>query len=1148
MRMRTEALVLALVLGCAAVGAQEYGDAPASYGTHYAWSAGLTCWLGNTVTSDTTNPVSPAWTGDVDDGLVGAHSWSSWSSDNSLTVYIDAPINQWGPEQTHVPGMVYLVAFVDANDDGMFSANETYLYSPFRIPTNQQYTIRNISIHATQNFSRNGHNKVGVRIAVQDTIGGLAVTNPNGSFFMGEVEDWLIDVSPAELVVATETLPIAHETLGYGTPITAANGTPPYQWTLTAGTLPAGLTLAQLGDEFVLSGTPATGTGLSLYPLTVQVTDAALDVSSRVLTLRVDPAPYALPFQDDFSAETGWQYDHLWARAAVTGAAGNAVQPNFHGHFPTEPAQDFTPGSADNMALMDSPGQAYQQGLHFETWATSPLFDCSSETSVQLRFRRWLSHANGHSGIRIQARGNGGWVTVWDRLGPGNFAYPTTVDIAWTLELVDISAVVAGCGHAQIRFGIGPEMFGEMDWYGYMGWCIDDLEVVRTPHAAPTTAAPPVIASPNTFQGTGWPAPLPVIYPGHVHGFSVDVANTGGPALTIDSVEVGLINDVYVQSAWILPIHYEANASWYGSVTAAVGGTTSIGANAAGTTVNGIFEVSGLPLPVAFTQMTAHFFLRGTVTGTGERVELRTSARITPSPTPLPGLRVYEDSISTGPLIANGAGPGGLRAFGSVAAGGASSWLYILLKNTSSSPLTVGAPTLTGTDPTQFELYTGGMAFTLTSGQSTWFTVRFAPTGVGARSAIVTFTHNAANTGTPFEFGVSGLGIGNGPVLAVREDSAAGSLIAHGAAPAGGRDFGQVVTGTQAAFTVHVENTGNQDLVLGSPTLSGPGAAAYSLSGTLPPNLAPGAWASFQVLFAPTAYGVFDATIEFTHNDVGQSTPFTIHFTGQGIGNTPLVTVHEGFIGGTTIHYGAAASGGRLFAPRDVGTGPGTETIILVGNTGWQPLTLGAPVLVGAHATSFVIDDGRMVLVLQPGEWTGFTVAFEPLAKGLKVSHVEFAHDDPTVTQPFRFEVRGLGVDPNGVRIDSTSLPLAKAGSDYGSFTVAASMGTQPYTWEIVEGQLPAGMQFSTSGELTGTPLTHGVFGLRLRVVDALGGDDVRYFELIVQPPPGHIEKGGSKPDSGCAATGGGSGVLILLALLAVAGLRLTRGRVGRVR
>lgn len=1125
--------LLTLFLCAAALHGQEYGDAPASYGPLNAWSAGQTCWLGATVTSDTTNPVSPAWTGDVDDGLVGTPQWSSWSSDNSLTVYVHAPINNWGPGQTHVPTMVYLVAFVDANDDGAFTADETYLLSPYRLPSNQQYTIERIRIHATQSFSRNGPNKVAVRIAVQDTIGGPPVTSPSSSFFMGEVEDWLIDVSPAGLVVGTESLPSASEGSTYATAITAANGTPPYQWSLVAGTLPAGLSLVQSGGNFALSGTPASGTGLASYALTVRVTDSAQAVATRALSLRVDPAPYALPFRDDFSAERGWNYDHLWARAAVTGAAGTAVWSNFHGHFPAEPAQDFTPANGDNMALMDSPGAEYQQGLHFETWATSPRVDCSQETSVQLRFRRWLSHANGHSGIRIQARGNGPWVTVWDRIGPGSMAYPTTVDMAWTLERVDISAVVAGCSQAQVRFGIGPESFGELDWYGYMGWCIDDLEVVRTPYSAPTAAQTPAIASPATFSGTGWAAPLPVVYPGHVHGFSVNVQNVGGPALTISSIEIGIINDVYVQAAFIQPIHYEANASWHGSVAASLASATSIAAGASSTVVAGSMQCAGLPLNFAFIELTAHFFLRGTVTATGEVVELHATARITPSPTALPGLAVYEDSISTGPQISNGQSAGGLRAFGSVPSGSHATWLYILLKNTSSTPLTVGTPTLAGADAGQFQLYTGGMVSTLTSGQSTWFTVRFSPTGVGVRQATVVFTHNAANTGTPFEFGVSGLGIGNGPVLAAYEGSAAGSIIANGSAAAGGRDFGQVVTGAQVALTVHIENLGNQDLVLGNPAVTGPGAASFALAGTLPGTLAAGGWATFQVVFSPTAFGLHEALVEFTHNDVGQTTPFVFHVRGQGVGSTPLVRVHEGSIGGALVYHGAAAGGGRLFAPRDVGTGPSALTIIVVGNVGWQPLTLGLPTVTGAHGASFVVDAGRMATTLQPGEWTGFTVAFEPVAKGLKTAHVEFSHNDPTVSQAYRFEVRGLGLDVNGVLVYSGALPPARAGSAYGPLQVQAAQGTQPYSWAIVEGSLPAGMSFTGAGELAGTPLVHGTFGLRLQVTDALGGEDVRYFELIVQPPPGHVEQGGDSGGSGCAATGAGF-MPALLALLAV--------------
>jgi hypothetical protein len=50
--------------------------------------------------------------------------------------------------------------------------------------------------------------------------------------------------------------------------LAATGGTTPYTWSLSSGTLPAGLTLSAAG---VISGTPTTpGT----YTITVKVTDA----------------------------------------------------------------------------------------------------------------------------------------------------------------------------------------------------------------------------------------------------------------------------------------------------------------------------------------------------------------------------------------------------------------------------------------------------------------------------------------------------------------------------------------------------------------------------------------------------------------------------------------------------------------------------------------------------------------------------------------------------------------------------------------------------------------------------------------------------------------------------------------------------------
>src|SRR5262249_17480804 len=67
--------------------------------------------------------------------------------------------------------------------------------------------------------------------------------------------------------------------------LSATGGTAPYTWSVSAGTLPAGLTLAADGT---LSGTP-TGTGASSF--TVQVTDSASASGTANLSITSVNAP-----------------------------------------------------------------------------------------------------------------------------------------------------------------------------------------------------------------------------------------------------------------------------------------------------------------------------------------------------------------------------------------------------------------------------------------------------------------------------------------------------------------------------------------------------------------------------------------------------------------------------------------------------------------------------------------------------------------------------------------------------------------------------------------------------------------------------------------------------------------------------------------
>jgi len=81
--------------------------------------------------------------------------------------------------------------------------------------------------------------------------------------------------------VTTASLPEAFQGAAYSTTLSGADGLPPYQWRVSAGTLPEGLTLSSAG---VLSGAPSTP-GTSSF--TVELTDGNGVKGTRALTLTV---------------------------------------------------------------------------------------------------------------------------------------------------------------------------------------------------------------------------------------------------------------------------------------------------------------------------------------------------------------------------------------------------------------------------------------------------------------------------------------------------------------------------------------------------------------------------------------------------------------------------------------------------------------------------------------------------------------------------------------------------------------------------------------------------------------------------------------------------------------------------------------------
>src|SRR5262245_65683617 len=102
-----------------------------------------------------------------------------------------------------------------------------------------------------------------------------------------------ITIASATLTITTASLSNGQQGVAYSQTLAATGGATPYTWSITVGTLPAGLAInASTG---VISGKP-TGTGTSNF--TVQVTDSespavamtkALSITIASATLTINP-------------------------------------------------------------------------------------------------------------------------------------------------------------------------------------------------------------------------------------------------------------------------------------------------------------------------------------------------------------------------------------------------------------------------------------------------------------------------------------------------------------------------------------------------------------------------------------------------------------------------------------------------------------------------------------------------------------------------------------------------------------------------------------------------------------------------------------------------------------------------------------------
>jgi len=95
-----------------------------------------------------------------------------------------------------------------------------------------------------------------------------------------------ISISVPPLAITSASLPGGNVGTSYSATLTASGGVTPYTWSISAGSLPAGLSLG--ASSGAISGTP-TAAGTSDF--TVQVADSASHTQSAALSITIHPPP-----------------------------------------------------------------------------------------------------------------------------------------------------------------------------------------------------------------------------------------------------------------------------------------------------------------------------------------------------------------------------------------------------------------------------------------------------------------------------------------------------------------------------------------------------------------------------------------------------------------------------------------------------------------------------------------------------------------------------------------------------------------------------------------------------------------------------------------------------------------------------------------
>lgn len=185
--------------------------------------------------------------------------------------------------------------------------------------------------------------------------------------------------------------------------------------------------------------------------------------------------PDDILYSDPFESDLGWTLEGEWEIGVPQGLGGSLLGG-------PDPSVAFEGSQVLGLDLSGQGSHAGNYEPQISQWATSPTFDATGRTQVELRFWRWLGvEESGEDQAILEAYDGASWTEVWSNP-------PITLsDSNWALETFDLTPILAGAADARLRFGVVSSFNRH-----FCGWNVDSLEVFEPTTCSPAAAPPPI--------------------------------------------------------------------------------------------------------------------------------------------------------------------------------------------------------------------------------------------------------------------------------------------------------------------------------------------------------------------------------------------------------------------------------------------------------------------------------------------------------------------------------------------------------------------------------------------------------------------------------------------------------------------------------